>query len=92
MIWCNVTYITCDGEHTMSIGNSGRIVIEVEPKLKRQLYSALTQDGLSLKEWFLKNAEGYISVSRQKPIQTDSSSTTENSSKYTNRETVEAVK
>jgi putative alpha-1,2-mannosidase len=44
----------------MSIGNSGRIVIEVHPDLKKQLYSSLTRDGMSLKEWFLRNAELYI--------------------------------
>jgi hypothetical protein len=44
----------------MSIGNSGRIVIEVEPKLKRFLYSALAKDGLTLKEWFTRNAIIYL--------------------------------
>lgn len=44
----------------MSIGNSGRIVIEVAPDVKRQLYSALARDGMSLKEWFLRNAEVYL--------------------------------
>lgn len=47
----------------MSIGNSGRIVIEVEPDFKRSLYSALTREGLSLKEWFLREAETYVSTS-----------------------------
>ncbi len=44
----------------MSIGNSGRIVIEVDPGMKRMLYSALTRDGLTLKEWFLRSAGSYI--------------------------------
>jgi predicted HicB family RNase H-like nuclease len=44
----------------MSIGNSGRIVIEVKPEVKRRLYSALASEGISLKEWFLKNAEQYL--------------------------------
>lgn len=44
----------------MSIGNSGRIVIEVEPELKRQLYSALAKDGMSLKQWFLNNANAFL--------------------------------
>lgn len=44
----------------MSIGNSGRIVIEVKPEVKRRLYSALVSEGISLKEWFLKNAEQYL--------------------------------
>ncbi len=44
----------------MSIGSSGRIVIEVEPDVKRQLYAALTREGMSLKEWFLRNAKAYL--------------------------------
>ncbi len=44
----------------MSIGSSGRIVIEVEPDVKRQLYAALAREGMSLKEWFLRNAEAYL--------------------------------
>lgn len=45
----------------MSIGNSGRIVIEVEPATKRALYAALAQEGSTLKEWFLRAAEQYLS-------------------------------
>lgn len=44
----------------MSIGTSGRIVIEVEPDVKRRLYALLASQGMSLKEWFLKSAEAYI--------------------------------
>lgn len=39
-------------------GESGRIVIDVPPKLKRQLYSALALSGSTLKDWFLQAAEG----------------------------------
>lgn len=49
----------------MSIGTSGRIVIEVEPELKRMLYSALTRDGMTLKEWFLRSAEVYLTEGTQ---------------------------
>jgi len=45
----------------MSIGNSGRIVIEVEPGVKRELYAALARDGSTLKEWFLRSAQAYLS-------------------------------
>ena len=44
----------------MSIGNSGRIVIEIEPEAKRRLYAALAYEGLTLKDWFLRNAEKYL--------------------------------
>lgn len=52
----------------MSIGTSGRIVIEVAPESKRQLYAALARDGLTLKDWFLKNAELYLTESGQLPL------------------------
>jgi len=44
----------------MPIGQSGRIVIEVDPSLKRELYSALRQKGLSLKDWLVGDAETYL--------------------------------
>ena len=40
----------------MAKGSSGRIVIEVEPEIKHELYDALDKEGLTLKDWFLKNA------------------------------------
>lgn len=52
----------------MSIGNSGRIVIEVETEIKRELYSALSREGMTLKEWFLKSANSYISDRTQIPL------------------------
>jgi len=44
----------------MSIGTSGRIVIEMEPEIKRQLYSLLALDGLTLKDWFLREVNEYL--------------------------------
>lgn len=52
----------------MSIGTSGRIVIEVEPDMKKQLYAQLATDGLSLKEWFVRNAATYLEGGRQMPL------------------------
>lgn len=52
----------------MGIGSSGRIVIEVQPESKRRLYAALARDGLTLKDWFLKNAEIYMTESGQLPL------------------------
>lgn len=57
---CDVTV-----EEPMGIGTSGRIVIEVDPALKRELYAALSREGWSLKDWFIKQAESYTSDSRQ---------------------------
>ncbi len=41
----------------MSVGNSGRIVVEIDPVLKKQLYQALKQDGVNMKDWFLQQAQ-----------------------------------
>ncbi|WP_404389796.1 hypothetical protein [Pseudoalteromonas phenolica] len=40
----------------MAIGKSGRVVIEIDPKLKEQLHLSIKKKGLSLKEWFEKKA------------------------------------
>jgi hypothetical protein len=52
-------------EPRMSFGPSGRIVVEIEPELKRRLYSELAQEGLTLKTWLIGQAERYISDRRQ---------------------------
>lgn len=52
----------------MARGKSGRIVIEIDPKLKRELYLALERKGLTLKDWFVKQAETYIKDQDQLPI------------------------
>lgn len=49
----------------MSRGNSGRIVIEVEPELKRQLYASLERQGKTLKDWFLERAEAHLYAGEQ---------------------------
>lgn len=41
----------------MAIGKSHRIVIELEPALKAQIYASLKGRGLNLKEWFVNQAE-----------------------------------
>lgn len=49
----------------MSIGTSGRIVIEIDPSLKRQLYAELDKEGVTLKDWFLKNVDTYLNERHQ---------------------------
>ena len=44
----------------MAIGESGRIVIEVDPLLKRELYAALERDNLTMKDWFVRNVGKYV--------------------------------
>jgi len=44
----------------MARGESGRIVLEIDPSQKVDLYSALATDGLTLKDWFLRQATQYL--------------------------------
>ena len=44
----------------MAKGNSGRIVIEIDPSFKDELYTALKKEELNMKEWFLSNAEEFL--------------------------------
>lgn len=57
----------------MSVGPSGRIVVEVEPELKRELHSALVKDGQTMKDWFVIQAESFVK-SRQLALQFDNKS------------------
>lgn len=50
----------------MPKGDSGRVVIDIEPGLKRRLYSVLAMEDSTLKEWFIAQAEQFIRES-QKP-------------------------
>jgi hypothetical protein len=65
----------------MSIGNSGRIVIEIDPETKRNLYSVLTRNGITLKEWFLKCADGYMAGLSPTQIDNKRSATAKQKSK-----------
>lgn len=44
----------------MAKGNSGRIVIEIDPLFKDELYTALKKEELNMKEWFLTSAEEFL--------------------------------
>lgn len=46
-------------------GRSGRIVLEIDPSLKSDLYEALHEEGLTLKEWFLRHAGSYVAQKAQ---------------------------
>ena len=54
--------------HHMARGESGRIVLEIDPSEKDELYTALKKDGLTLKEWFLARAKGYVRERAQLPL------------------------
>jgi len=52
----------------MARGSSGRIVIEVDPLMKRALYVELARQGLTLKAWFIVEAEHFIAVGDQSTL------------------------
>ena len=44
----------------MARSNSGRVVLEMDPDLKRELYVALATDSLTLRQWFCTQVEAYV--------------------------------
>ncbi len=44
----------------MAKGSSGRIVVEIDPQLKQELYDALGSEGMNLKQWFLDNVGKFL--------------------------------
>jgi hypothetical protein len=45
------------GVYVMARGKSGRVVLEIDPEFKNQLYQALGTRNQTLKEWFVEEAE-----------------------------------
>lgn len=50
----------------VSVGKSGRVVIEIDPEFKQDLYEALGKEGKSLKSWFLESAKTFLADKNQK--------------------------
>jgi len=55
----------------MAKGNSGRIVIEIDPELKEDLYQELKVNGLTLKGWFLNRVSNFLKDDEQLPLSFD---------------------
>ena len=49
----------------MAHGSSGRIVIDIDPEFKKELYGALKDSGSTLKDWFMGHATEFCSEYRQ---------------------------
>lgn len=49
----------------MSIGRSGRVVIEIEPELKQEIYTKLKSNGMTLKEWFLLQSKELLNDNKK---------------------------
>ena len=56
----------------MSVGTSGRIVLEIDPVQKQELYQALKKDDLNMKKWFLQQVETYLKDQDQMSLDFDS--------------------
>ncbi|NWD80892.1 hypothetical protein HX891_10930 [Pseudomonas reactans] len=56
----------------MSVGTSNRVVIEVDPAQKQQIYAALKARGLTMREWFLQQVSRELSIPQ--PIKSSSQS------------------
>lgn len=41
-------------------GDSGRIVIEIDPDKKQKLYEVLDAEGMTLKKWFVRRVDAYL--------------------------------
>lgn len=54
-------------EALMARGTSGRIVVEIEPALKRALYSRLASDGRTFKDWATAQIEAYVGRTESRP-------------------------
>ena len=50
----------------MARGPSGRLVVDLDPALKRELHAALAADGTTFKEWLIARVSEYFDQ-RQQP-------------------------
>jgi len=53
----------------MSVGTSGRVVIEVDPEIKQLMYAALRDRNLTLKCWFVATVQRELLETRQLSLQ-----------------------
>lgn len=44
----------------MSKSESGRLVLVIDPELKRKLYAVLALEQKTLKEWFIESSSSYV--------------------------------
>jgi len=52
----------------MPVGESGRIVVEIDRKVKSELHSILNKEGKTLKSWFLENVNQYLAGRSQNTL------------------------
>lgn len=52
----------------MAKGSSGRLVIEIDPLIKKELYEKLGEKGLNMRQWFLMHATEYLKQNEQNSL------------------------
>jgi hypothetical protein len=52
----------------MAHGTSGRVVIDLDPAFKQELYDTLKQKGMNMRAWFLTEAQKLCEEHRQPPL------------------------
>ncbi len=57
----------------MPMKTSNRVVIEVDPAQKQQIYAALKARGLTMREWFLQQVSKELSIPQPTPPSSQSS-------------------
>jgi hypothetical protein len=67
----------------MPRSESGRVVIDLDPEFKKELYSALKEDDSNLKAWFVERATDYVEDKRQPSLFGGKSMVTEPQKEYT---------
>lgn len=59
----------------MAKGSSGRLVIEIDPLIKKELYERLGEKGLNMRQWFLIHANEYLKQNTQSSLSSNAVST-----------------
>ena len=57
----------------MLMKTSNRVVIEVDPAQKQQIYAALKARGLTMREWFLQKVSQELSIPKPTTLSSQSS-------------------
>jgi len=53
----------------MARGESGRVVLEIDPALKHRLHVRMAEEQRSLKDWFIEQASRYLGPAATDPQQ-----------------------
>ncbi|MFW4568883.1 hypothetical protein ACOARB_32450, partial [Pseudomonas aeruginosa] len=66
-------HVTNLSQVPMPMKTSNRVVIEVDPAQKQQIYAALKARGLTMREWFLQQVSQELSIPQPTPPSSQSS-------------------